>query len=192
VNASRSDPPTPRARARMRCSGGSRSGRLARRRRGSGDGSAGNRGVRSFGCASCRDSPPRQLRTTRRRTRRRRRAMGGASSPREVGACAPLTQGCRGGRRDSAWGGRRSVRHQAAYERGDVRHGGDWGCGGGHVVHGHNACRAPEEEEARLLYPEVSDRFPRCRIFEERGLDFLAFVFEGWRSPCPPSRLQRC
>jgi hypothetical protein len=117
---------------------------------------------------------------------------GGASSPREVGACAPLTQGCRGGRRDSAWGGRRSVRHQAAYERGDVRHGGDWGCGGGHVVHGHNACRAPEEEEARLLYPEVSDRFPRCRIFEERGLDFLAFVFEGWRSPCPPSRLQRC
>jgi hypothetical protein len=59
VNAARSDPPTPRARARARRSGGSKSGRRARRRRGSGDGSAGNREVRSSGCASSWDSPPR-------------------------------------------------------------------------------------------------------------------------------------
>jgi hypothetical protein len=59
VNAARSDPPTPRARARARHSGGNRSGRSARRRRGSGDGSAGNRRVRSSGCASSRDSLPR-------------------------------------------------------------------------------------------------------------------------------------
>jgi hypothetical protein len=60
-----------------------------------------------------------------------------------------------------------STRHQAAYERGDARRGGasarcgvDWGRGGGHVGRGHNARRAPEEEEAGLLHPEVSDRSP--------------------------------
>jgi hypothetical protein len=77
VNIARSDPPTPRAlSACTRRSGGSKSGRRARRRRGSGDG---NRGVRSSGCASSWDSPPWRLRSARRRTRRRRRAMGTGS-----------------------------------------------------------------------------------------------------------------
>jgi hypothetical protein len=64
VNTARSDPPTPRARACARRSGGSKSGRRARRRRGSGDESAGNREVKSSGCA------------------RRRRAMGDGLPPR--------------------------------------------------------------------------------------------------------------
>jgi hypothetical protein len=58
VNTARSDPPTPRARAHARRSGRSKSGRHARRRRGCGDGSARNRGVRSSGCGSSRGSPP--------------------------------------------------------------------------------------------------------------------------------------
>jgi hypothetical protein len=82
VNAARSDPPTPRARARVRRSDGNKSGRRARRRRGSGDGNARNREVRSSGCASSWDSPPRRLRSTRRQTRRRRRVMGDMLSPR--------------------------------------------------------------------------------------------------------------
>jgi hypothetical protein len=68
--------------ARARRSSGSKSGRRAKRRRGSGDGSAGNREVRSSGCASSRGSPPQRLRSTLRRTRRRRRrAMGDGLPP---------------------------------------------------------------------------------------------------------------
>jgi hypothetical protein len=48
----------------------------------------------------------------------------GRGSTREVGAFAPLAQSRGGGRGDDAWSGRGSVRRQAAYERGDVRHGG--------------------------------------------------------------------
>jgi hypothetical protein len=72
--------PSPSARAWR--SGGSKSGRRAGRRRGSGDGSPGNRGVRSSGCASSRGSPRPGLRSTHRRTRRRRRAMGVGLPPR--------------------------------------------------------------------------------------------------------------
>jgi hypothetical protein len=69
--------------ARTRHSGGSKSGQRARRRRGSGDGSTGNRGVRSSGCTSSRGSPPPRLRSTCCPTRRRRkRAMGDGLPPR--------------------------------------------------------------------------------------------------------------
>jgi hypothetical protein len=53
VNVARSDPPTPRAQARARRSGGSRSERRARRSEGSGGGSAENRGIEQQGL-----SPP--------------------------------------------------------------------------------------------------------------------------------------
>jgi hypothetical protein len=46
-----------------------------------------------------------------------------------------------------------------------ARHGDDWGCGGGHAG-GHNVHRAPEEEEAGILHPEVGDRSPVRRIFD--------------------------
>jgi hypothetical protein len=95
------------------------------------------------------------------------------SSPREVGAFAPLAQSRRGCGRDSAWGGRGSARHQAAYERGDVRCGGagacrgdDWGCGGGHADGGNNVCRAPEEEDTRIFHPEVGDRSSVAALFK--------------------------
>jgi hypothetical protein len=71
--------------------------------------------------------------------------------PREVGAFAPLAQSSGGGGRDGAWGGRGRDRRQAAYERGDARHGDGWGRGGGHTGGGYSARRAPEEEEAGLL-----------------------------------------
>jgi hypothetical protein len=91
---------------------------------------------------------------------------GNELSPRG-GSLRPLAQSRGGSRGDGAWGGRGSTRRQAAYERGDARRGGagtrrgdDWGYGGGHVGHGHNARRAPEEDEAGLLHPEVSDCSP--------------------------------
>jgi hypothetical protein len=193
VNAARSDPPTPRARARVRRSDGNKSGRRARRRRGSGDGNARNREVRSSGCASSWDSPPRRLRSTRRQTRRRRRVMGDMLSPRG-GSLRPLAQSRGGGRGDNAWGGRESARHQAAYKRGDARLGGadahrgvDWGWGGGHAGGGHNVRRAPEEEEAGILHPEVGDRCPTRRVFEmSEGSTFLSSRSQGGAHRDPP------
>jgi uncharacterized membrane protein YgcG len=76
VNAARSDLPTPRARARARRSGGSRSGQRARSGA-SGDESAGSGGVRSSACASSRGSALLGPRNTRRQaTTRRKKAMG--------------------------------------------------------------------------------------------------------------------
>jgi uncharacterized membrane protein YgcG len=78
VNAAWSDPPTPRARARARHSGGNRSGRHVRRSGGSGGGNAGSRGMKNSGCASSRDFPPRRPRRIRRREMKgRRRVTGG-------------------------------------------------------------------------------------------------------------------
>jgi hypothetical protein len=57
VNAARFDPPTPRARARARRSGGNRSGRRVRWSGGSSAGSAGSRETKNFGCESSRDPP---------------------------------------------------------------------------------------------------------------------------------------
>jgi hypothetical protein len=65
VNVARSDPPTPRSRARAQRNGGSRSGRPARRSGASGGGSAGSKGARSSGCASNRGSPHLGPRSTR-------------------------------------------------------------------------------------------------------------------------------
>jgi hypothetical protein len=89
-----------------------------------------------------------------------------------VGAFAPLAQSRGGGRGDDAWGERGSTRRQAAYERGDAHRGGagarpwdDWGRGGGHAGGGYSARRAPEEEEAGILHPEVGDRSPIAASF---------------------------
>jgi hypothetical protein len=60
----------------------------------------------------------------------------------------------------------------------------------GDVGRSHNARRAPKEEEAGLLHPEVSNRSPRRHVFEGREFDFLVFVFTGWRLPCPPRARQ--
>jgi hypothetical protein len=94
------------------------------------------------------------------------------SSPREVGAFAPLAQSRGSGGGDDAWGGRGSARHQATFERGNAHRGGagarywdDWGRGGGHAGGGYNARGAPEEEEAGILHPEVGDRSPIAMSF---------------------------
>jgi hypothetical protein len=200
VNAARSEPPTPRARARAQRSGGSKSGRRARRRRGSGDGSAGNREVRSSGCASSWDSPPRRLRSTRRRTKRRRRATGDGLPPRG-GSLRPPRLEPRRQKRRQRLGGRGSARRQAAYKRGDARHGGasarrgvDWGQGGCHIGGGHNVRRAPEEEEAGILHPEVGDRCPTRRVFEmSEGSTLLFSRSQGstHRAPLAPAKVLR-
>jgi hypothetical protein len=74
---------------RVRHSGGSRSGRRARRSGASGDGSAGSGGVTSFGCASSRGSPHLGPRSTRRQARRRRREAMGTGLPPRGGSLHP-------------------------------------------------------------------------------------------------------
>jgi hypothetical protein len=114
------------------------------------------------------------------------RERWGTSSPREVGARAPLAQSRGGGRGDSARGGRGSTRRQAAYERGGARREDDWRCGGGHVGR-----RAPEEEEAGLLHPEVGDRSPILRIFEMSGSLIFSFsCSQGGAHRAPPHARQ--
>jgi hypothetical protein len=83
-----------------------------------------------------------------------------AGLPSRGGSLHPLAQSRGGGGRDGAWGGRRSARRQATYERGDARRGDGRGCGGSHTGGGDNVHRAPEEEEARIFHPEVGDYFP--------------------------------
>jgi hypothetical protein len=197
VNAARSDPLTPRAQARARRSGRSKSGRHARRRGRSGDGSARNKGVRSFGCASSRGSPPWRIRSSRHRTRRRRRAMGGGLSPRGGSPRPPRPEPRRRQKRQRlGWVRERpppgSLRERrlapggAGARRGDVR-----GCGNGHTGGGHNVRRALEEEEAGILHPEVGGCCTTRRIFEtSEDLTFLAFSLTGWRPPCPPRACQ--
>jgi hypothetical protein len=164
VNAARSDPPTPRARAR---------GATVRARAGS--------------AQEGEEDPVTRAPGTEERGVPVARAAGallpwdfgvlvvgrggggerwGTGSPREVGAFAPLAQSRGGGGRDSTWGGRESACRQAACEGGDARHGsagarrGDgWGCGGNHASGGNNVCRAPEEEKTRVFHPEVGDCF---------------------------------
>jgi hypothetical protein len=78
----------------------------------------------------------------------------GAGLPPRGGSLHPLAQGRGGGGRNGAWGGRRSARRQATYERGDACrggagacHGDGRGCGGGHTSGGNHVRRAPEEKE---------------------------------------------
>jgi hypothetical protein len=96
----------------------------------------------------------------------------GVELPREVGGFTSLAQSRGSGGRDSAWGGRGSARCQVAYERGDARregacarHGDGWGCNGGHTGGDNNVRRAPEEEETRVLHPEVGDCSPIAASF---------------------------
>jgi hypothetical protein len=58
------------------------------------------------------------------RKRRKRRKKIGAGSPRQVGACTPVTGADSGGRRTIAWGGHRGACHRAVYDRGDTSRGG--------------------------------------------------------------------
>jgi hypothetical protein len=57
--------------------------------------------------------------------------------------------------------------------------GGVWGHGGGNTGRARSACRALEEEEARLLHPEVRNRSSRHPVLERQGFDFPIYVFEG-------------
>jgi hypothetical protein len=132
----------------------------------------------------------------------------GARLPPRGGSLHPLAQSRGGGGGDSAWCGcgRGSACRQATYERGDARRGGagacrggagarrgdGWGCGDGHTGGGNNVRRATEEMEARVFHPEVGDYFTLIAFFSRLGLNSLAFVFAGWLSPCPLSRLPRC
>jgi hypothetical protein len=80
------------------------------------------------------------------------------------------------------------VRGGAGARRGD-----DWGCGGGHVGRGHNARRAPEEEEEGLFHPEVSDLSPKCHVFETPVPDFSFSCSQGGahRAPLAPAKVLR-
>jgi hypothetical protein len=123
----------------------------------------------------------------------------GDGLPLRGGSLRPLAQSRGGGGRDSAWGGRGNARRQAAYERGATRRGGagarrwdDWGRGGGHASGGHSVRRAPEEDEAGILHPEVGDCSWGLCLLDWRGFNFLVFAFAGWRPPCPLSHLPKC
>jgi hypothetical protein len=102
-----------------------------------------------------------------------------------------------GGRGDSAWGGRGSARRQAAYKRGDARCGGtgtrrwdEWGCGGGHASGGYNVRRAPEEEETRILHPEVGDRSPIAASFRWARAEFSRLRVRRVAPTVPPRSCQ--
>jgi hypothetical protein len=103
------------------------------------------------------------------------------AGPREVGACASLTESHGGNRGTSAWGERGSARSQALYGRGGARRGGTGMCRGGvrECCNGaasrrHSARRALEEEKAGLLHLEVSSRFSRHSGFEGLELKLLS------------------
>jgi hypothetical protein len=189
--------PSPSPRARRSGGSRSRSWRRARKRIGSGGGSAESRRMSSSGCESSRDFLPQQPRRTRRRERRRKRATGGRLPPR-AGSPRPLTESRGGGRGASVWGGRGSACRQAVHGRGGtrregagVRRGGVWECDGGDVGRGHSARRALEEEEAGLLHLEVGNRSSRRTVLERQEFNLFVFAFAGWRRPPPPSRLPR-
>jgi hypothetical protein len=121
-----------------------------------------------------------------------------------VGACAPLTESRGGSRGANAWGGRGSARCRAVYGRGGrcsrgavtrrggapARRGGVRGCDGGDVRRGHSSRRTLEEEEARLLHPEVGSRSSRSPILERQKFNPSVSAFIGWCRPCPPRTRQ--
>jgi hypothetical protein len=124
---------------------------------------------------------------------------GSRAPPERWEPSPPLAQSRGGGGRDDAWGGRRSACRQATYERGDAHRGGTgahredgWGCGGGRTGGGYSIRRAPEEKETRVFHPEVGNFFPSTAFLDRLGPTFLAFVFAGWRPPCPLLCLPRC
>jgi hypothetical protein len=122
----------------------------------------------------------------------------GVGLPLRGASLHPLAQSCGSGGGDGAWGGRRSACRQATYGRGDAHRGGagarrgdGWGCDGGHIGGDNNVRRAPEEKEKGVFHPEVGDCFPSTTFLDRPGPKFLAFVFAGWRPPCPLLRLPR-
>jgi hypothetical protein len=179
VNAARSDPPTPRARAHARdaVAGVGASGV----KEGAEDPAMGapgteGRGILAARAAGTLPSGDLGVLVVRRGRGGRERRWAG---PLRGGSLRPLTESRGGSRGASAWGGR----HQAVYGRGGARYGGVgarrggvWECCSGAAGRRHGVRRALEEEKAGILHLEVNNRFSWCSDFE--GLEFKLL------SPC--------
>jgi hypothetical protein len=180
-------------RARARRNGKSRSGRRARRRRGSGDGSAGNRKMRSSGCASSWDSLPWRLRSTRRRTRKRRRVTEDELSPRGGSLRPPSPRAEEAAEEPVPGAGAgapvaRQSKREAAHAAEVPAHAAE--ASGGATAAAMavaSAHRALEKEEAGLLHLEVG----HCssRRFVSRGVSLILLISRsqgGADRPPPP------
>jgi hypothetical protein len=157
VNAMRSDPPTPRARART-CGAVARAG-AGGAQEGEEDPATGAPGIEERGVPVVRAAGallPRDFGVLvvgrggggeRWGTGSPERWEPSSPSPRAAEAAEEMTLGdvCRGGAGTRCWD--------------------DWGRGGGHAGGGYSARRAPEEEEAGILHHEVGDRSPIAASF---------------------------
>jgi hypothetical protein len=170
VDAARSDPPTPRAQACAHMAQRREQERVAHKREKRIRGvSAGSGETRSSGCASSMGSLPRRHQMIRHR--RRRKKTTGDRLSRQVGAHAPVIgrrgDGKRAGARRQAVNNRGGTSRKCAGARrrgAHTRGGGVWGHGGGHASRARSARRALEEEEVRLLLPEVRNCPSRGRV----------------------------
>jgi hypothetical protein len=180
VDAARSDPPTPRARARA---AQRREQELAARK---------ERRIRQWERREQRDkeyrlcekqglSSPSASEYSSSGEREEEESDRGEGPPLEVGSCALLTESRRGGRGASARGGHGSAHHRAVCGRSGARHEGAGvrrgsireRCSGDDGCH-HSARRALEEEEAGILHLDVSSRSSRRSDFEGLELKFVS------------------
>jgi hypothetical protein len=189
VYASRSDPPTPRARAAARAAQRPEQEKAARKK---------ERRIRRRERREQRDeeyqlreqqglSPPATPENSSSDEEEEEESNGGASPPPpDVESSAPVAKGRRGGRGAGARAGCGNTHHRAVRGRGGVRRGGTgerresvWErCDGDDGRH-RSACRTLEEEETRLLHLEVSSHSSRRSGFEGLELSFLSPCSQG-------------
>jgi hypothetical protein len=191
VYASRSDPPTPRARAAARAAQRPEQEKAARKK---------ERRIRRRERREQRDeeyqlreqqglSPPATPENSSSDEEEEEESNGGASPPLpppDVESSAPVAKGRRGGRGAGARAGCGNTHHRAVRGRGGVRRGGTgerresvWErCDGDDGRH-RSACRTLEEEETRLLHLEVSSHSSRRSGFEGLELSFLSPCSQG-------------
>jgi hypothetical protein len=190
VNATRFDPPTPRARARTRAAQRREQERAARK----------EWRIRWRERQEQRDEefwlrdqqglfPPATSDYSSSGEEEEEESDGGRA-PLRGGSMHPLVESRGGSRGASDWGGRGSTHHRAVHGRGGAHRGGAWQCDGGDAGHSHSARRALEEEEAGLLHLEVGHRSYRRPVLERQEFNLSAFASAGWRRPSPPRARQ--
>jgi hypothetical protein len=186
--------------ARMRRSGGNRSGRRVRRSGGSDGGSSGSRGTKNSSCASSRGFPPATSEDSLSEEKEEENSDGGQAplerwepappSPRAAEATeeqAPRASAEAPAAGRSTEESAHAVEVPARAAEGPAWRGGVWGRDGGSVGRGLSTRRALEEEETGLLHPEVGHRSSRHSVSRGVSLIFSISRLQGGAdrpSPC--------